>query len=181
MINYIGNHKAAQEGMRMTVAVTIINGRIRSGAAILDVVDPTDGTVAGSVASADAPAFASWAARSDPERQAAVRACADILDAHADELAHILTAEQGKPLGGLGSRFELGGAAAWTRYTATLSLPVGYVQDDDPAHVAAHRKPLGVVASITPWNWPVMIAIWHITRLIGSPKRFRGVPCSINA
>lgn len=157
----------------MTVAGAIINGRNRSGAAILDVVNPADGTVAGSVASADAPmareavaaakaAFASWAARSDLERQAAVRACADILDAHADELAHILTAEQGKPLGGMGSRFELGGAAAWTRYTAALSLPIEYVQDDAQAHIAVHRKPLGVVASITPWNWPVMIAIWHI-------------------
>lgn len=98
----------------------------------------------------------------DAERALLIATCADVIDAHAEELARILTSEQGKPLGGMGSRFELGGAAAWTRHTASLVLPVEYIQDDAQAHVAVHRKPLGVVVSITPWNWPLMIAIWHV-------------------
>ena len=81
---------------------------------------------------------------------------------NAEELARLLTLEQGKPLNGLGSRFEMGGAGAWARYTADLAIPVKVLQDNDEGRVELHRKPIGVVGSITPWNWPVMIAIWHI-------------------
>jgi len=81
---------------------------------------------------------------------------------HSEELALLLTKEQGKPLNGLGSRWELGGAAAWSGYTSSLSLPVKTLQDDDEGRVELHRKPVGVVGSITPWNFPVMIAIWHV-------------------
>ncbi|MBG6120438.1 MULTISPECIES: aldehyde dehydrogenase family protein [unclassified Sphingobium] len=113
-------------------------------------------------------AFASWSATSDEERQAAVRSMADALSAHSAELAELLTREQGKPLNGLGSRFELGGAEAWARYTAELTLPVEILSEDETGRVELHRKPLGVVASITPWNYPLMIAIWHIVPAIRS-------------
>jgi len=81
------------------------------------------------------------------------------------ELMELVTKESGKPLGGLngiGSGMEVGGAIAWTHATADLELPVEVIQDNDDARVEVHRKPLGVVASITPWNWPLMIAIWHV-------------------
>ena len=77
-------------------------------------------------------------------------------------MARLLTLEQGKPLNGLGSRFEIGGAVAWTRHTSELSLPPEVLQDGPEGRVELHRKPIGVVGSITPWNWPVMIACWHI-------------------
>ena len=96
------------------------------------------------------------------DRQAACAALAGKLGEHAEEIARLLTLEQGKPMGGLGSRFELGGAQAWAGFTASLSMPVKVLQDDNTGRVELHRKPIGVVASITPWNWPVMIAIWHI-------------------
>ncbi|MFD2498685.1 aldehyde dehydrogenase family protein [Rhizorhabdus histidinilytica] len=107
-------------------------------------------------------AFPGWAATPDAERKAAVNRLADIIEANIGELAELVTREQGKPLGGLGSQWEVGGAAAWTRFTAGLDLPVEYIQDDDKGRVALYRKPIGVVGSITPWNFPVMIAIWHI-------------------
>jgi acyl-CoA reductase-like NAD-dependent aldehyde dehydrogenase len=107
-------------------------------------------------------AFASWSQQSDSELQAACLAVADILGAHAEELAQLLTQEQGKPLNGLGSRFELGGAQAWASFTAGLSTPVKVLQDNEEGRIELHRKPLGVVGSITPWNWPLMIAVWHI-------------------
>jgi acyl-CoA reductase-like NAD-dependent aldehyde dehydrogenase len=43
-----------------------------------------------------------------------------------------------------------------------LSLPPEVLQDGPEGRVELHRKPIGVVGSITPWNWPVMIACWHI-------------------
>lgn len=107
-------------------------------------------------------AFPQWAARSDSERRGACNAIAQKLGEHAEELAQLLTREQGKPLGGTGSRFELGGAQAWAASTASLGLPVKVLQNDSTGRVEMHRKPIGVVGSITPWNWPLMIAVWHI-------------------
>ena len=107
-------------------------------------------------------AFPAWSSLPDPERKAICASLAGKLEEEAENIAQTLTKEQGKPLGGLGSRFEMGGAQAWAGHTASLSLPVKVLQDDDQALIELHRKPIGVVGSITPWNWPVMIAIWHI-------------------
>ena len=111
---------------------------------------------------AAAKAYESWRYSSDEERVNACNAIAGVCTEHAEELATLLTKEQGKPLGGLGSNFELGGAAGWAGYTGTLSLPDKVIEDSDERHVTQKRVPLGVVGSITPWNWPLMIAIWHI-------------------
>lgn len=107
-------------------------------------------------------AFQTWQHTSDSARADMCRAMAAAIEANSEELAQLLTREQGKPLGGLGSRFEIGGAVAWTRHTAELTLPIEVLQDTPEGRVELHRKPLGVVAAITPWNWPVMIACWHI-------------------
>ena len=56
----------------------------------------------------------------------------------------------------------MGGAAAWTRVTAGLSLPEEMIQDDKTGQIVVRRKPVGVVGSITPWNWPMLIAAWHM-------------------
>ena len=56
----------------------------------------------------------------------------------------------------------VGGAVAWTRYTAGLSLPMKVLQQNAEGVVELHRRPIGVVGSITPWNFPMLIAIWHI-------------------
>lgn len=107
-------------------------------------------------------AFQSWRFSSDDDRKAACHKMADILEANAGELAVLLTKEQGKPLAGMGSNFELGGCIGWTRYTAEQSLEVKVLQDNEGGRIEQHRVPIGVVGSITPWNWPLMIAIWHV-------------------
>ncbi|WP_425084739.1 aldehyde dehydrogenase family protein [Ruegeria profundi] len=150
-----------------------IGGQPVSTATSFDVFNPSTGEVAGrapNATSADLDnavkaakvAFESWSAKSDEELQAACEAVAQKIGEHSEELAQIITAEQGKPLNGLGSRWEMGGAGAWAGYTAGLSLPMKVLQDNNEGRVELHRKPLGVVGSITPWNFPVMIAIWHI-------------------
>lgn len=150
-----------------------INGAPHPVRASFAVHDPATGAVAGeapnagledldrAVAAAKA-AFPGWAQTPDADRQQACRAIARALGDHAEELAQILTHEQGKPLNGLGSRWEMGGAQAWAAATAELQLAPRVIQDDDSGRVVLHRKPLGVVGSITPWNFPVMIAVWHI-------------------
>jgi acyl-CoA reductase-like NAD-dependent aldehyde dehydrogenase len=107
-------------------------------------------------------AFPAWAALPHDERAALCLAIADAIEEHAEGLARLLTLEQGKPLNGLGSRFELGGAVHWTRHTASLKLPSEMIGDPAGGQVELTRKPIGVCGSITPWNWPVLIAVWHI-------------------
>ena len=110
-------------------------------------------------------AFTTWSRVDDAVRKAKVHALADILEKNMPELMEILTNENGKPLGGyqgIGSGMELGGSIAWTRVTAEFSLPIDVIQDNEDARIEVHRKPLGVVGSIPPWNWPLMIAIWHV-------------------
>ena len=116
-------------------------------------------------------AFPAWSSTADSERARTVHAIGDALEAHSGELAELLTLEQGKPqngFAGLGAHFEMGGTVAWCHATADLDLPVDVIQDNEEARVEVHRRPLGVVGSITPWNYPVMIAIWHTMPAIRS-------------
>ncbi len=107
-------------------------------------------------------AFESWRFSNDKDRVEACQAIAKVCSDNAQELAVLLTKEQGKPLGGIGSNFELGGCAAWAGHTASLSLPDKVLEDSKEKKVIMKREPLGVVGSITPWNFPLIIAIWHI-------------------
>jgi acyl-CoA reductase-like NAD-dependent aldehyde dehydrogenase len=111
-------------------------------------------------------AFAGWSKTPDAERRALCHAVANRIGEHAEELARLLTQEQGKPLNGMGSRFELGGLQAWTHYTADIPMPVKVLQDNNEGRIELYRKPIGVVGSITPWNWPLIIASWHIIHAI---------------
>lgn len=151
----------------------IIDGKKRPTAQSVEVYNPSTGAVVGRMPmatpqdledaiAAAGRAFASWSKVPDEERRAACHKMADIVEANTEELAKLLTAEQGKPLNGLGSRFEIGGVLAWTRATAELRLEPEVLQDTPEGRIELHRKPVGVVGSITPWNWPLMIASWHI-------------------
>lgn len=157
----------------MRKASLIISGRPVATAAYSPVFNPSTGQIVGDMPLASATdmnaaveaakqAFQGWQNTPDQTRAEACRAMAALIEANAEDLAHLLTLEQGKPMGGLGSRFEIGGAVSWTRHTAELMLPVEVLQDTPDGRIEMHRKPLGVVAAITPWNWPVMIACWHI-------------------
>ena len=110
-------------------------------------------------------ALPAWSAKSLDDRRAIILQIADRLEANLGDLAVTLSAEQGKPIegfAGLGAMFELGGSLAWIRYTASLDLPIEVIQDNDEARIEVHRKPVGVVGSITPWNYPLLITCWHI-------------------
>jgi acyl-CoA reductase-like NAD-dependent aldehyde dehydrogenase len=93
-------------------------------------------------------------------RKAALSKAADAIFASAAELAPILTAEQGKPLGD--ASMEIMGTGVWFKYFADLDLPREVIQDDDNALIEVLRRPLGVVAAITPWNFPLILASWKI-------------------
>ena len=89
------------------------------------------------------------------DRRSALKEIAQTIDTNAQELGSILTSEQGKPLAN--ALAEAHGFAAFTRYYASLEMPTEVIQDDDQIRVEAHRAPLGVVAAITPWNFPLVL------------------------
>jgi len=111
-------------------------------------------------------AFKSWSKTSDQVRVDALNKMADLVAENADELAKLLTQEQGKPLKGVGSEFEVEAVVGWLRATAAMSIEPKILEDGDERQAVLFRKPVGVVASITPWNWPLMIAIWHLAPAI---------------
>jgi acyl-CoA reductase-like NAD-dependent aldehyde dehydrogenase len=104
-------------------------------------------------------AFRTWRSNEEARRAGLYRAAKALTDARA-ELAALLTAEQGKPLATAASEVDL--AAQWLRVSAGLALPREVVQDDATAYAEVVRRPLGVVAAITPWNFPLLLAAWKI-------------------
>ncbi len=154
----------------------LIDGQSVLAGATFPVINPATGEAfaqaqAGNARHVDAAvnaaqaAFHAWSRRPDGERKALMHALGAALEANMPELMRLVTLETGKPQGGLngvGAGMEVGGSIAWTHVTADLDLPVEVIQDNAEARVEIHRKPLGVVGSITPWNWPLMIAIWHV-------------------
>ena len=151
----------------------IIGGKKVSAPSVFEVTNPATGAVIGqapngqksdldaAVESAQT-AFKTWSLVTDDDRAEAILKVSAKLTEQAEELAQLLTAEQGKPLNGIGSRFEVSLLKDWAEHTANTKLPVKVIQDDETGKVELHRKPLGVVGSITPWNFPLAIAIWHV-------------------
>ena len=113
---------------------------------------------------AAAAAFPAWAARTAKERGAILRRWYSLMMENQDDLATLMTAEQGKPLAE--SRGEIAYAAAFLEWFAEEARRL--YGDVIPGHQADKRilvlrQPIGVVAAITPWNFPAAM----ITRKAG--------------
>ncbi|GAA2463918.1 aldehyde dehydrogenase family protein [Agromyces soli] len=152
---------------RLLEAITPSSGPSR------DVHDPATGELIGTAPVQDVAdleraidtavaAQPAWAALADEERRGYLHRAADAIEAAAEPLAELLSREQGKPLNGPNARFEVGACVAWLRATAETPLPVEVVVDDGENYAELHYRPIGVVGAISPWNWPMMIAIWQI-------------------
>jgi acyl-CoA reductase-like NAD-dependent aldehyde dehydrogenase len=105
-------------------------------------------------------AFPAWAARPEAERQAFVTKIGDAIQANAEAFMHLLTLEQGKARAG--AEWEVGGSVIWCHEIAKQSLPVHLAEKSDGRTVETRRTPVGVVGAITPWNFPILLAIWKI-------------------
>ncbi len=108
----------------------------------------------GAIAAA-ARALPAWAARSAKDRSVVLRRWFDLMLAHQEDLAMLMTAEQGKPLAE--STGEIGYAASFIEWFAEEGKRL--YGDIIPGHqpdkrILVLRQPIGVVAAITPWNFP---------------------------
>ncbi len=148
--------------------------------ATLDVVDPaTEEVVAkipqGSPADVDRAVAAAerarpgWAARSVEDRVARIHSWADALAEHADELTALECQEMGKPVA-VGRAF-IDAAVAGLKSTASDALSYPFDKTvDGPGGTRTRilRHPLGVTAAITPWNFPVTMAVAPLGPLLAS-------------
>ncbi len=145
-----------------------INGRWTGGDAgnSFSVFDPADGLCIGEVAKLTAAdsklavdaahaAFAGWAACMPQERAALLRKWFELINAHREDLARLMTTEQGKPLSE--ARGEIDYAASFVEfYSEEAKRPnIESVTSHLPdAEMELWLEPVGVAALITPWNFP---------------------------
>jgi acyl-CoA reductase-like NAD-dependent aldehyde dehydrogenase len=95
-----------------------------------------------------------------PQRAALLVKLADALEAEQGAFARLLTQEQGKPLPE--AHWEIAQSIGTMRYFATLDLPTEVVKEDATQKVVRQHKPLGVVAAITPWNFPLLLLVFKV-------------------
>ena len=154
-----------------------IGGRWRPAASgqTIDVDDPATGEVIGVVPrlgraetreaiAAAAAAYPAWRAQTAKERAIVLRRWFDLIMASQEDLAKLMTLEQGKPLAE--SRSEVAYGASFIEWFAEEGKRI--YGDTIPSHARDRRlvvikEPVGVVGCITPWNFPIAM----ITRKVG--------------
>ncbi len=108
-------------------------------------------------------AYRSWRATPAPARGALISRMGEILAANKEDLAHQISREMGKVL--IEARGDVQEAIDMARYIGAFGrMPDGYTVPSERQDVAcfARRVPVGVVAMITPWNFPVAIPAWKM-------------------
>ena len=143
-----------------------VNGKWISGSKAMDVTNPATGEVIASVPvlgetetraaiKAADKAMKAWSAKTAKERSNILRAWFNLMMEHQEDLAQIMTAEQGKPLAE--SRGEIAYGASFIEFFAEEAKRI--YGETIPSHktdarIVVIRQPVGVVAAITPWNFP---------------------------
>ncbi len=112
---------------------------------------------------AAARAFPGWAKTPMPARGEVLRRAADLFEARAAQVAEALTTEEGKTLAEAKGE-TLRGVSILRYYAGECMQPTGEVYPSvlSGTFLYAERVPLGPVALITPWNFPVAIPVWKI-------------------
>ncbi|MEU1005572.1 aldehyde dehydrogenase family protein [Streptomyces tibetensis] len=137
--------------------------RPAAGQDVIEVVNPVDGQVIATVPAGTAEdvdtavraaraALADWAATPPGERAARLAALRDVLVARAEEIAETVTAELGSPLKfsqAVHAGVPIAVAGSYAELAAT------YAFEEKTGNSVVHHEPVGVVAAITPWNYPL--------------------------
>jgi acyl-CoA reductase-like NAD-dependent aldehyde dehydrogenase len=149
----------------------LIDGELVSDAPPLPVIDPATATVF-----AEAPdcsrvqldravaaarrAFPAWRDLGLERRRELLERLPPIVEAAQSSLAPLLTREQGKPIAA--ARGELGSTLRFMRAQCGLTLPETVNEDGPQRRSVTRRVPVGVVAALAPWNFPVLLAWWKV-------------------
>jgi succinate-semialdehyde dehydrogenase / glutarate-semialdehyde dehydrogenase len=170
----------------------LIGGEQRAASAELEVVNPATEEVVDTVPAGSADdvnsaveaagrAFPDWS-RTDVEKRAAIlTSAADLITEHAKELAGILTSEQGKPIAE--AMGEVTHLVHGVHYYAEAATKVRGVQQElpsafGPAYGMVIRRPLGVCAAITPYNFPLTLLGTKVAPALASGNTVVAKPAS---
>ncbi len=161
--------------MKLLETEALIDGLWITSTATFEVVNPALGAVIAKVADLGAAetaiaieaahrAFPAWAARTAKDRGAILRRWSDLMLAHADDLARLMTAEQGKPLAEARGEVVYGASFIdWFAEEAKRSHGGSIPTPDPKKRLLSIKQPIGVCAAIAPWNFPIAM----ITRKVG--------------
>jgi betaine-aldehyde dehydrogenase len=147
----------------------------------MDLVDPATGEVFASapVSGAEdvdrayrtaATAFEGWRDTTPSERQKALLRLADLVEEHADELVALESRNTGKPIG-LTTSEEIPPMVDQIRFFAgaARTLEGKAAAEYMAGHTSfVRREPIGVVGQVTPWNYPMMMAVWKLAPAIAA-------------
>jgi acyl-CoA reductase-like NAD-dependent aldehyde dehydrogenase len=152
-----------------TLYPMIIDGEPVRTAREIEVINPATGEVFAAAARADEAvlddavaaaqrAFPAWAATPLSERASMMHELADSLEDRADEIAHLIVMEEGQTLAEAQGQAPVG--VALLRYMAdNVDYPPVVLRSDGDTRIVEHRRPLGAVASIAPWNVPIALLL----------------------
>lgn len=149
----------------------LIGGKLVGGTDSMPVINPaTEDVIANApdctrsemdqAVAAAKKAFPSWSATPIEQRKQVVMAISKAIQDNAAELVPLLTAEQGKPI--KGAQEDVIGGAMWLMAGTQLEIPEHVIQDDDERYSFTRHIPLGVVAGIVPWNFPILLAMFKV-------------------
>ncbi|WLH51718.1 aldehyde dehydrogenase family protein [Pseudomonas tolaasii] len=169
------NNKIHGDTIAALQGALFIDGQLRKGAgAQLPVENPATGEVLGHIAAATPQeinetvaaarrAFLLWFRELPKTRAAALHRLGDLIAADAQTLAQVMTAEQGKPVNeARGEVLKLAEACHFYAEEATR-VHGEIVPNDQPGFQSlVVREPIGVVAAITPWNYPAELVGWKL-------------------
>jgi acyl-CoA reductase-like NAD-dependent aldehyde dehydrogenase len=148
-----------------------IGGKSVAAENILHVTDPATGVPFAkapeatraqleAAVSAAEEAFRDWSRRPWAERRDLLLKFCDAVAADIDGIAELVAREAGKPLAKATS--EVNAGLFFARGFAKLELKSEILRDSETQFVKVEKRPIGVVAAITAWNYPAMLALWKI-------------------
>jgi betaine-aldehyde dehydrogenase len=140
-----------------------------------ELVDPTNGEVTGrsprstsaevdEAVRAAAAAFVSWRRTTPSQRQSALLQLADALEANVDELVELQSRNTGQIKSLIASEEVAVGADQLRFFAGAARMLEGKATGEymEGLSSSVRREPIGVVAQVTPWNYPLMMALWKI-------------------
>ena len=165
------------------VVKNYINGKSQESLSgqFTDLINPTTGEVFGKAALSDekdidlaynaaAKAFESWKNTTPSERSMALWKIADVLEKNIEEIVSLESENTGKPIG-VTMAEEVGPMLDQIRYfaTAARNLEGKSAGEYMKGHTSMiRREPIGVIGQVTPWNYPMMMAVWKFAPAIAA-------------
>ena len=158
LLNVVGGERRAAADGRTSPLIDPATGQVYAYAPLSGARDVDEACAAASEA------FATWGRTTPAERQLALLRLADAVEAHADELVAVESRNTGKPLR-LTATDEVPPCVDQLRFFAGAARLLDGISAGEylEGHTSwVRREPIGVVGQVTPWNYPLMMAVWKI-------------------